>query len=154
MATTHPFARRLNATCIAGLLSMTSAGAFASGFALIEQSVSSMGTAYAGAGSASEDASYVFFNPASMSELEGTQMSAGVHVVLPSSEFKGACTYNPANLLVLAAGPPAPGDPCAPGNDGGDGGVTGVVPHFTYVSPVNEKWDFGFGVNAPFGLST
>ena len=65
MAHMHPFARRFQAVSIAGLLAMTSSSTFASGFALIEQSVSSMGTAYAGAGSIGLDASTVFFNPAS-----------------------------------------------------------------------------------------
>ena len=28
------------------------------------------------------------------------------------------------------------------------------MPHFTYVRDINDKWNFGFSVNAPFGLST
>lgn len=143
MAKNHPVARSIQACGIAGLLSFACSNAFAAGFALIEQSVSSMGTAYAGAGSISEDASTVFFNPASMARLEGSQLSAGLHIVLPDSEFSGSASYIPA-----AGGAPIIG------SDGGNGGKDAVVPHFTYVHDINEKWNFGFSVNAPFGLAT
>ena len=107
-----------------------------------------MGTAYAGAGSISEDASTVFFNPASMARLEGRQLSAGLHVVIPESEFSGSVTYNPLY-------PGVPGTPVAPGPDNDtDGGVTGYVPHFTYVQELNDRWNFGLSVNVPFGLKT
>ncbi|MDH5515938.1 MAG: outer membrane protein transport protein [Gammaproteobacteria bacterium] len=152
MATTHPFARRLNATCIAGLLSLTSGSALAAGFALIEQSVSSMGTAYAGAGSAAEDASYIYFNPASMSRLEGTQVSGGLHVVLPKTEFSGDASYNPT---YLGSPPPPSGPPILAGADNNtDAGVTGAVPHFAYVRELNDKMNFGLTINVPFGLKT
>jgi long-chain fatty acid transport protein len=144
MTKNYPVARAIQACGIAGLLSFISSSASAAGFALIEQSVSSMGTAYAGAGSISEDASTVFFNPASMARLEGSQLSAGLHIVLPDSEFKGGATYTV----------PVPPGTTISGGDGGNGGKDAVVPHFTYVHDINEKWNFGFSVNAPFGLAT
>jgi long-chain fatty acid transport protein len=159
MAKNHPVARCIQACGIAGLLSLACTNAFAAGFALIEQSVSSMGTAYAGAGSISEDASTVFFNPASMARLEGSQLSAGLHIVLPDSEFKGSSTYELSNPFFTSIPPltrpltVADGDPIS-GGDGGNGGKDAVVPHFTYVHDINEKWNFGFSVNAPFGLAT
>jgi long-chain fatty acid transport protein len=153
MAHTHPFAKRLQATTIAGLLSMTSGGVLAGGFALIEQSVSSMGTAYAGAGSAAEDASYIFFNPASMSQLEGTQVSGGLHVVLPESKFTGSGTYNASHPVILANG--FAGDPIIVGADNdSDAGVDGYIPHFAYVRELSDRMNFGLTVNVPFGLKT
>jgi long-chain fatty acid transport protein len=146
MATTYPIARRLNASCIAGLLSLTSAGAFASGFALIEQSVSSMGTAYAGSGSAAEDASFIYFNPASMSELDGTQVSGGMHIVLPETEFTGSAALNP----IYGAGSTT--DPASPDSD--DAGELGALPHFAYVRELSDTMNFGITVNVPFGLKT
>lgn len=155
MAMHHPVARRSCAIGIAGLFSLATTPVFAAGFALIEQSVSSMGTAYAGAGSISEDASTVFFNPASMARLEGRQLSAGVHVVLPNSEFSGDATYNASHP---AFNPPSPlagfSGVSVGGGNGGDGGENGVVPHFTYVQDLNDRWKFGVTVNVPFGLST
>lgn len=154
MATTYPFARRFNATCIAGLLSLTSGSAFAAGFALIEQSVSSMGTAYAGAGSAAEDASTVFFNPAIMSKLDGRQVSTGLHIVLPETEFSGTAAYNSPPYPAPGPGAgPFPITPSGPDNDT-DGGTVGIVPHFTYVQPINDRMNFGLTVNVPFGLAT
>jgi len=152
MAKNHPVARCIQACGIAGLLSLTSTSTLAAGFALIEQSVSSMGTAYAGAGSISEDASTVFFNPASMARLEGSQLSSGLHIILPNSEFKGGNSYNSSNPAIAFAG--LGGIPVGSQGDGGNGGVDAVVPHFTYVHDINNKWNFGFSVNAPFGLST
>ena len=155
MAKNHPVARSIQACGIAGLLMLACSNAFAAGFALIEQSVSSMGTAYAGAGSISEDASTVFFNPASMARLEGSQLSAGLHIVLPDSKFKGTGVYNPTSPLF---NPPSPlaglNGVSFGGGNGGNGGKDAVVPHFTYVHDYNEKWNFGFSVNAPFGLAT
>ena len=156
MAKNHPVARSIQACGIAGLLSLACTNTFAAGFALIEQSVSSMGTAYAGAGSISEDASTVFFNPASMARLEGSQLSAGLHIVLPDSDFSGTGTYNASHPIYS---PPSPiaglglGGTSF-GGGGGNGGKDAVVPHFTYVHDINEKWNFGFSVNAPFGLAT
>jgi long-chain fatty acid transport protein len=149
MVTTYPFARRLNATCVAGLLSITSCGAFAGGFALIEQSVSSMGTAYAGAGSAAEDSSTIFFNPAIMSKLDGEQLSTGLHVVLPETKFTGSAAYNPTY------NPPGLSGPITAGADNDtDGGTNGYLPHFAYVREMNDKMKFGVTVNVPFGLKT
>ncbi|MGB5260039.1 MAG: outer membrane protein transport protein [Gammaproteobacteria bacterium] len=131
---------------------MTSGGVLASGFALIEQSVSSMGTAYAGAGSIAEDASTVFFNPASMSRLEGRQLSTGLHVVIPETDFNGIATYNP---LYLPSPPPSPLPQVSPGPDNDtDAGVTGYVPHFAYVQEFSDRINIGLTVNVPFGLST
>ncbi|MBW2208811.1 MAG: outer membrane protein transport protein [Deltaproteobacteria bacterium] len=151
MAKHHPVVRAIQACGIAGLLSFVSSSASAAGFALIEQSVSSMGTAYAGAGSISEDASTVFFNPASMARLEGSQLSAGLHIVLPDSDFKGTNSYNATNPAIAFAGL---GGISIPPVGGSNGGEDAIVPHFTYVHDYNEKLNFGFSVNAPFGLAT
>ena len=129
MAKNHPVARCIQACGIAGLLMLACSNTFAAGFALIEQSVSSMGTAYAGAGSISEDASTVFFNPASMARLEGSQLSAGLHIVLPDSDFSGTGTYNASHPIYS---PPSPiaglglGGTSF-GGGGGNGGKDAVV---------------------------
>ena len=67
----HPLAvRPLAAAC---LLSVFTAQTQAAGFQLIEQSVSGMGAAYAGAAATAEDASTVYFNPAGLTHLEEPQ---------------------------------------------------------------------------------
>lgn len=157
MVMRHPFVQQRLAASIAVTLSLFSGSAFSSSFALIEQSVSSMGTAYAGAGSIGQDASTVFFNPASMSRLDGQQLSAGLHVVMPKTEFSGSAAYNPSHPVF---NPPSPaagfnGSPITRGADNDtDGGKTGFVPHFAYVRDLDNQWKFGLTVNAPFGLAT
>jgi len=69
MAHTPPVARRFLTCTAAGLLSLASASTLASSFALIEQSVNGMGSAYAIGSAGINDASTVFFNPAGMSRL-------------------------------------------------------------------------------------
>jgi len=148
----HSF-MRICRSILTSLLFIAAANTQAAGFALIEQSVSSMGTAYAGAGSAGEDASYMFFNPATMSLLEGEQVTNGLHIVLPTSEFSGGNMYNPDNLAIIGAGLDG-GIPVGSQGNGGNGGTVGVVPHLAYVRDLNEKTKIGITVNAPFGLKT
>ncbi|KAG1647878.1 hypothetical protein GQR58_030268 [Nymphon striatum] len=58
------------------------------GFALIEQNASGMGNAYAGGSAIAEDASTIFFNPAGMTYIEGTQAVGALHLIKPNAEFK------------------------------------------------------------------
>ena len=59
----------------------------AAGFALIEQSASGMGNAFAGGGAVAEDASTIYFNPAGMTYIPGTQIVGAIHLIKPSVEF-------------------------------------------------------------------
>jgi len=137
---------------IALSLALAGSQAAASGFALIEQSVSSMGTAYAGAGTATDDASTAFFNPALMSGMEGRQASFGAHLILPSSEFSKAPGSATGAAYNTNTGPFA-GAPIM-GTDGGNGGVNSAVPHAAYVMEINDRVKAGVTLNVPFGLST
>ncbi len=120
----------------------------ASGFQLIEQSVSAMGTAYAGAAAKANDATTVYFNPAGMSRLKGNQLSAGIHIIIPKADFDNKGSYvNPA----LTGGVVVPGS--LPGHDD-DGGQLGAAPNFYLVTEINQDIRLGLGVNAPFGLGT
>lgn len=112
----------------------------AAGFALIEQSGSGMGNAYAGAAAAAEDASTIYFNPAGMTYIEGTQAVGALHLIKPSAEFNNQGS-------VAAAGKPL-------GSDGGDAGDLAFVPNFFYKRDLSDTLKFGLGVSAPFGLKT
>ncbi len=125
----------------AGILTLLAApGAMAAGFALIEQSASQMGNAFAGGAAIANDASTIYFNPAGMTRLP-KQIVGGLHLVSPQAEFKGSAT-DPI------------GNPVATGGDGGDGGELGVVPNFYFTMPLNERLVVGLGVSVPFGLAT
>ena len=134
-----------------GLLTLTAPTVFASGFAIIEQSVSGLGNAFAGGAAVAEDATTVFFNPAGMTRLEGQQFTAGAHVIVPSAKF--TVTAAPTN----AAGAPirdSAGTPITSGSSAGDSGQTGVVPNLYYTNKLSNKLSIGLGINAPFGLAT
>jgi len=125
------------------LLLATTSTVFASGFAIVEQSVSGLGYSFAGALSG-DDSSAMFFNPASISLLEGQQIVAGLHVIVPSAEF----------TATKAESTPLAGSVSLGTDNGGDGGVTALVPNFYYSIKANDKLSFGLGINAPFGLAT
>ena len=151
MAKHRTVVTHLSACGITGLLALGSAGAFASGFALIEQSVSGMGTAYAVGSSGIDDASTIYFNPAGMSRLHGSHLSGGLQVVVLNTEFKnGSAEY--ANT---GAPPPAGFDGVAiDGKKKLDLDTTELVPAGYISHQYSEKVWFGLGVNAPFGLKT
>ena len=129
---------------IGGVLSAIPRGAAAAGFAISEQSVKGLGTAYAGAAAAAEDGSTIYYNPAGMSRLTGTQVVFGGQVIMPSTHFSNSGS----NLGgALSAFP-------LTGNDGGDGGVTAFVPNIYVTHSLGSRVTIGLGVEAPFGLVT
>ncbi|MEK6211288.1 MAG: outer membrane protein transport protein [Pseudomonadota bacterium] len=131
------------ALAIATALGGASGVASAAGFALIEQSGSGMGNAFAGAAATAEDASTVFFNPAGMSRLEGTQITVAGHLIDLSAKFSNSGSTKPAAIVTNPLG-----------GNGGDAGGIAVIPNLYFVMPIGDRVNFGVGVNAPFGLVT
>jgi long-chain fatty acid transport protein len=129
------------ACALAGVAIIISTGANASGFALIEQSASSMGTAYANGSAGIDDASTIFFNPASMTRLEGKNATGGLHIVNSNVKFSGDGTYNGSNAQIQ-------------GKTHDNIGLTAEVPHGAYSQQYNDQLWFGLSVNGPFGLKT
>jgi long-chain fatty acid transport protein len=112
----------------------------AAGFALIEQSGSGIGNAYAGGSAVAEDASTIFFNPAGMTYIEGVQAIGVLHLIKPHAEF---------NNQGSVAGTARP-----LGSDGDDAGSLAFVPNMYYKMDLTDQIKLGVGVNAPFGLTT
>jgi long-chain fatty acid transport protein len=137
------FRKNLMALAIASALGGASGVASAAGFALIEQSASGMGNAFAGAAATAEDASTIFYNPAGMSKIEGMQVTVGAHLIDLSAKF----TNSGSSVGPAAMGPTT-------GGNGGDAGGIGVVPNLYFVMPIDDRVKFGVGINAPFGLKT
>jgi long-chain fatty acid transport protein len=135
------FVRR--AAAAAGILiaALAPAGAQAAGFALMEQSASGLGNAYAGAAALAEDASTVWWNPAGMTRLaSGKQAAFAAHSIMPSARFhNGAST---------------PGTGAAANGEGGDAGRSAVTPAAYFVTDLAPRWKLGLALNVPFGLST
>lgn len=116
----------------------------AAGFALIEQSVAGMGTAYAGAAATADSVDTLYFNPAGMTRLPGTRAGAAVHLVLPQTKFRNeGTTFSP----VVGGG-------AIPGGNGGDAGGLAAVPHTYLTHQLNDDTWLGLAINAPFGLTT
>ena len=133
--------RNLIKLCALGLSFLdTSTIAHASGFALSEQGTKGLGGAFAGAAATADDASTVYFNPAGMTRIGGSQIVAASHIVASSIKFTDTGSTSGSTPLT--------------GGEGGNAGVLGFVPNLYYVRDISSSMKFGFGLNAPFGLST
>lgn len=127
---------------VAGALSMMAGSAAASGFALIEQSGSGLGNAFAGGAASAEDASTIFYNPAGMSRLEGAQIAIAGSMIKPSAKFSGTATAGSAPFQTPGA------------FTGGDAGSWALVPNAYFAMEVDPKMRIGLGINSPFGLQS
>lgn len=122
--------------CLAGCAGL----ADAAGFALIEQSGSGQGNAFAGGAASAEDASTIFYNPAGMTLLPGKQVVVAVHAIGLSTEFSNQGSTAPL------------GKPL--GGTGGDAGDWSYLPNLYVSWALTPQWSVGVGVNVPFGLTT
>lgn len=123
------------------LFALASQTANASGFALIEQSASGQGLSYAGAAASAEDASVMWFNPAGLTEIEGSQAILGAHLISPSAKLTNDGSYG-----VVAPGPTGG----LLSGSGDDGATLGLVPN-VYWKGKFGGYDAGLGINVPFG---
>ncbi len=121
---------KIRGALIAGsVLSLASGTAAASGFGVSYQSVSAMGTAYAGSAVLSEDATNQWYNPATLAGLNTAEVSIAAHQVWVDTTFK-------------ANGASGPGD---------FEDVEPFVGSAFLAMPFNDRVTFGLGINAPFG---
>ncbi|OEY67979.1 aromatic hydrocarbon degradation protein [Marinobacter sp. X15-166B] len=101
-----------------------------------------MGVANAGTAANPENATTVFFNPAGMSQLKGTNLSFGAAALSIDAAMKpgtgGATRDN--------------GQPVA-GTHGGDIADLAVLPNVYLTHELNDWLDVGFGLHAPYGLA-
>lgn len=132
--------KRLLKTGLAVAITATSSHGFASGFALNEQSISGMGTSFAGRSSSADDASTVFGNPAGMARLKRDEVYVGAAAIHAKSDIDRVSASSPAG-------------PISGSNDGDMVPTTGV-PMGYYVKPLDDKVAFGIGIYVPFGLMT
>ncbi|AMB85907.1 Long-chain fatty acid transport protein [Pseudomonas agarici] len=123
-------------TTLSLAVTLASTQLFASGFALNEQSISGMGTGFAGRSSSADDASTVFGNPAGMSLLKSDQVTAGVAAIDANT-----------NIKHTRGGPPG-------GTSDGDMVPFTSVPMGYFVKQLGDGWAVGLGAYAPFGLIT
>src|SRR3546814_6323124 len=75
-------------TALAVAVGALSTQALAAGFALNEQSISGMGTSFAGRSSSADDATTLFGNPAGMSRLKREEVSFGMAAIHAKTDIK------------------------------------------------------------------
>lgn len=114
------------------LAAATGSSAMAAGFMLTEQSVTGLGRAYAGAGIVGDDNSAVWYNPAGMTLLSGSQFQAGG--VMATLDFPLESTQS----------------------DYTDNGrkYSVPIPHMFFTSQLNDDMWFGVGLTVPYGMAT
>lgn len=115
------------------------------GFQVLEQNASGLGNAYAGQAAAAENASAIFYNPASMTRLPGTQFSGSVLALRTSIEFRDSGRSVAPNGAGVPAG----------GSDGGNAGGDWIyLPSLFLARQISPELWLGVGVSAPFGLKS
>jgi len=124
---------------IAGALAFAGQ-AQAAGFQLKENSVKSMGSAFAGTAAKTGDSSVVTNNPAVMTQFAGTTVQADLTVIDLNYEFQGS-------------GRDALGRPLT-GSNGGNAGDVTPVPALSVVHKLDNGVALGAMISAPFGLKT
>lgn len=121
---------------------LVSPACLASGFQILEQSTSRLGTAFAGTASIADDATTAFFNPAGMANLDKAQVSVSGNLIAVESEFSDRGSLAAPGTPLQRPIPGSPGTSDKPGVAGG----------LYVVQPWADRWTFGLGVSAPFGL--
>lgn len=101
------------------------------GFLVYNQDAASAGMANAFTAVA-DNASAVFYNPAGINQLEGTQIRSGFQVVIPYTSFRGSDSGYETDMHDKISVP-----------------LTGYITH-----KINDKISIGGGIFTPFGLVT
>ena len=136
---------RLFAGCVIvtvfGVACLDSSPVLAAAFELREFSANAMGTAYAGAAAGNADASFLFFNPASIGSVRDLDTAIGISGLLLSSDgtFKGT----------TSAGTPT-GGLTTPSGFIGDA----VLPAAAIRYRLTDRIALGLTFSTPFGEST
>lgn len=130
--------RALRASTVAALIGLSGTAAQAGGFYIQEQSASGLGSAFAGVTAIPRDASTLFYNGAGMTELSGTHVNAGAHILFADASMKdkGSTLFGPA----------------IGGDNGGNPFDPALVPNAYITHQLTDKVWLGLGVSAPFGL--
>lgn len=120
--------------------------AAASGFQVREQSAKTLANALSNATAGAEDVSFMAYNPAAIGNIDGNQVAGGVAYIDATFELQGA----------EASSRSIPGLGNVDYDRGGSrqGGETATVPSFAAKMQLNERFDLGLAIYAPYGLST
>lgn len=105
--------------------------AYPAGFLIYNQDAAAAGIGNSFAAIA-DNGSAVFYNPAGINQLEGTQIRSGFHLVFPDTSFRGSKSGRRTDM-----------------SDDMSALLTGYLTH-----KINDKVSIGGGIFTPFGLVT
>ena len=125
--------------CAISAALFASSTAWSASFALLEQSSSRLGTAFAGTAATADDATTLFYNPAGLTRLSAREAALVASTIYIDSSFENASSE------------PAFGQPV--GAEGGNAGGLNAVPSAYLAMPLSDSLSAGIGINVPFGLS-
>jgi len=128
---------------------LLSTSAFGAGFGLYEGSARG-NVLGAGLTATADDASAVFYNPAGITQLKGTQTMIGLTGIYPQTDVltTGSITWSGA------PGAAVPGTTGTGTNDTGSTDNWWIPVHAYITQQINDKWWAGFGIFSRFGLGT
>lgn len=118
------------------MLVMLSGLAFGNGFEIYNQGAKAVGMGGAFTAQA-DDPTAIFFNPGGITQLKGTQVSAGVSLVRPETTFQ-------------SNGNPVMGS--TPGQETDVKGRNWLIPNGYITHKLNDMFSFGLGAFSHFGL--
>jgi long-chain fatty acid transport protein len=118
----------------------------AAGFAVKQQSASSMGTAFAADGVGQDDISTLFTNPALLEKVEGSEVAASLVFMSPVLEFKNGSAST-------AAGTPYANQSSLK-TEQTDIMEAKIMPTFYAATRLNQDWHVGLSMNAAWGSAS
>lgn len=122
------------------LAAVPGSAAMAGGFYTPYQSASALGTALAGASARSDDASFFFYNPATIADLGRLSVAVNAEGFFPSAKIYPGQSVSPLNQDLSSFG--------------GSGEMTrpAVAPAGFVSVPLTQNLTFGAGFTAPFAV--
>ncbi|WP_220105700.1 outer membrane protein transport protein [Vibrio cholerae] len=111
----------------------------AAGFQLAEYSATGLGRAYAGEAAMADNASSQWRNPAMLTYLEGTQISAGAIYVNPNVDVEGTVIHQQLGKTHASSN---------------DFAHDAVIPNFYLSHQLNEQVALGFALGTNYGMET
>lgn len=111
----------------------------AAGFQLAEYSATGLGRAYAGEAAMADNASAQWRNPAMLTYLEGTQVSAGAIYVNPNVDVEGTVIHQQLGKTHASSN---------------DFAHDAVIPNFYLSHQLNEQVALGFALGTNYGMET
>lgn len=111
----------------------------AAGFQLAEYSATGLGRAYAGEAAIADNASAQWRNPAMLTYLQGTQISAGAIYVNPNIDVEGTVTHTMFGQTFTSSK---------------DFAHDAAIPNFYLSHQLNEQVVLGFALGTNYGMET